>query len=502
MLTRYIRLYSNGSNVNGNSHYVEVQALDKDGNNVAYGKSLIEYSSDRGDKKEYVTDGDYSNTDNYFGMDTGLQYIVIDLESVIDIVAIKLWRYYGDARIYYGTIIQTSIDNVNYTDVFNYETDGTYSETSAGKTIYLSAEPVNYTSIDDIVSSVDNAIRLVNNTKYDDNTYAVDGVDWFDYAGTIASNIYASGNSWMGFGASSEHLKVNRRDAAMWNLWREEATYSTLLNKYNFLRIRWSGYETYNQTNSNYLITYDVILFETGDIMLYMVDIPTVNYNGAFTLGSLSYTKPTKDNRYVSFYKQADGSYIAKYEPINLASKRYLVRDDNTIYTVVDGVLAEITGELNSELFITSGIADIPDGTLLMTLNAPEVLCWTDATVAPTLTATVQGVPQSSHDITSDNIRVSHSSIYGITSIEAVASEGATFLLSFDGGLWMSYNASSNEWVNSDVGMTTAELIAIPENAWSSVINSATYMQLKAILDGVDTVTQIKFNFNNVSPII
>ena len=59
----------------------------------------------------------------------------------------------------------------------------------------------------------------------------------------------------------------------------------------------------------------------------------------------------------------------------------------------------------------------------------------------------------------------------------------------------MSYN--EGKWSASDVGMTTAELVAIPANAWSSMINSAKYMQLKAILDGVDTVTKVKFNFNN-----
>ena len=65
----------------------------------------------------------------------------------------------------------------------------------------------------------------------------------------------------------------------------------------------------------------------------------------------------------------------------------------------------------------------------------------------------------------------------------------------------MSYNTDSNSWVASDVGMTATELVAIPVDVWSSVVNSATYMQLKATIDGADTVTQVKFNFNNKSPI-
>ena len=176
---------------------------------------------------------------------------------------------------------------------------------------------------------------------------------------------------------------------------------------------------------------------------------------------------------------------------------KYLVRDSGKIYTVVDGALSEITGTLNAQLFINNGVDDIPDGALLMTLSAPEVLCWTNGDRLPTLTATVQGVPTGAHDITSDNINIGHSSIYGITSVEATASDGATFLLSFDGGAWMKYNDGT--WSASDAGMTAAELMSIPSTAWNSVINSAQYMQLKATLEGVETVTQVVFNYDNES---
>ena len=355
----------------------------------------------------------------------------------------------------------------------------------------------NYTSIEEIVAGVENAEQLRINTKQDDGTDTITGVDWFSYNGTVCSSIYASGNSWLGLGSSSEDLKVNRRDAAMWNLWREEGVYSTLLNNYKFLRIRWSGYTAYSSTSDSSLLTYDVILFDTGDIMLYLVDVPTSDYSGTFTLGSLSYTNPTADNRYVTFYLQNDGSYEAKYEPISLNAKRYLVRDGSTIYTVVDGALSEITGDLTSELFITSGADTIPDGSLLLTLNAPEVLCWTDAMDVPKLKATVQGVPVGEHSIVSDNIRVGHSTIYGINSTDVIASDNSTFFLSFDGGAWMVYDTDNSKWAVSDVGMTPSELVAVPVNAWSSVVNSAKYMQLKAVLDGVDTVTRVRFNFNN-----
>lgn len=351
----------------------------------------------------------------------------------------------------------------------------------------------NYNSVEEIVASVENATKIRDNAKNDSGTDTIAGIDWFTYSGTVCNNIYANGNSWIGLGKSQEDLKVNRRDSAMWNLWREEGTIGAV----RFLRIRWSGYTAYNSTSTSALFTYDVILFDTGDIQLYIVDVPTSNYSGTFTLGNLAYTAPTADNRWVAFRK-TDSGYEVAYEPLSFYACKYLVRNEGTLYTVTDGALSELAGELTAELFQASGIDVVPDGALLLSLSAPEVLCWTDAPVLCTLTATVQGMPEGAHTVTSDHIQVNHPSIYGISSVVATASDGVTFLLSFDGGEYMAYTDSA--WSASDTGMTSAELMAISATAWNSVINSAQYMQLKATLEGVDTVTQVVFNFNNDSP--
>ena len=63
------------------------------------------------------------------------------------------------------------------------------------------------------------------------------------------------------------------------------------------------------------------------------------------------------------------------------------------------------------------------------------------------------------------------------------------------GGEGMAY--TDGKWSASSVGMTASELELIPTNAWSSVMNSAKVMKLKAMIDGTDTVTEVKFNFNN-----
>ncbi len=358
---------------------------------------------------------------------------------------------------------------------------------------------VDYTSIDDIVAGVENATQLRTNSKQDDGTDTITGVDWFSYKGTVCSNIYVSGNSWIGLGAKSEHLKVNSRDAAMWNVWREDGNFVTLLRTTRFLRIRWSGYTRYNSTATSALLTYDVILFDTGDIMLYVADIPTSDYTGTFTLGSLSYTSPTTENRYVTFYLQTDGSYVVEYAPIDLAIKKYLVRDVNTLYTITDGSLVEVSGELNSNLFIDNGVDEIPSGTLLMTLSNPEVLCWADAEKLPTLTVTVNGIP-GPQIVMSKEIDLMHSSIKGINGVTVDCKGDVLFAVSFDKkATWMMHNGT--EWVAvSDElsGMTKAVFEAITTEQWQPKYEASSDMYVRCtILDETQSIATLNIDFIN-----
>ena len=63
---------------------------------------------------------------------------------------------------------------------------------------------LDYGTIEDILKSTDNMEILRNNSLQDDGTDVVTGVDWFQYNGVVASTIYVSGNSWIGFGANTE----------------------------------------------------------------------------------------------------------------------------------------------------------------------------------------------------------------------------------------------------------------------------------------------------------
>jgi hypothetical protein len=154
---RYVRIYSNGSNVNSNNHYVECEIYGDASsavNNQAAGKAMT--SSVNFVNLTRVADG--SKSTGSFSEDYpaggGLQWVQVDLGISYDISDIKLWHYFGDSRKYHDVVVQVSDDPTFKTGiktVYNNDVDGSaglgtataveYVETSAGLDI-----PVNSVS--------------------------------------------------------------------------------------------------------------------------------------------------------------------------------------------------------------------------------------------------------------------------------------------------------------------------------------------------------------------
>ena len=180
-------------------------------------------------------------------------------------------------------------------------------------------------------------------------------------------------------------------------------------------------------------------------------------------------------------------------------ANKYLVRDGSTIYTVADSALVEVTGELNAELFIASGVDTIPDGALLMTLSVPEVLCWTDAETLPTLTATVIGVPYP-QTIISDKIYLTDDSITGIQSVLATCEGDLIVAVSFDDKqTWKAWNGEQWATLSDDnTGMSKETLEAITFEQWNELYTGATGFYIRvSLLDTTQTVEKIVFDFSN-----
>ena len=236
--------------------------------------------------------------------------------------------------------------------------------------------------------------------------------------------------------------------------------------------------------------------------MLYAVDIPTVYYDGTFYLGDLTYTAPTTESRFVTFYLQSDGTYTIDYTSISLElpyTRKYLIRANNTIYTVVNDVLTAISGDLNVQLFIDNGVDEIPSGTLLMTLSNPEVLCWTDYEKLPTLTATVKGIPNPQVVVTKE-IDLMHSSIKGINGVTVDCKGNVLFAVSFDKkATWMMHNGTEFVEVSDKLaGMTKTEFEAITTDQWQPKYEASSEMYIRcAILDETQSITTVNIDFIN-----
>lgn len=119
---RYIRETMNGSNVNPDSHWVEIQAFNSNDKNVALGKSA---------NSPLLTDGNIETVPYYHGS----SFAQVDLGSVHTINYLKIWHYYGDARTYNDIATEVSADGVNWIRVFDSNIDGECVETSKGNTI-------------------------------------------------------------------------------------------------------------------------------------------------------------------------------------------------------------------------------------------------------------------------------------------------------------------------------------------------------------------------------
>jgi FlaG/FlaF family flagellin (archaellin) len=127
---RYIYNQINGSNVQDCNHWVEIQAFDKNGANLASGKAntsnanfISGYPSSR------ITDGDLdSNAYADAGCGHGLEYVRVDLGAEYDLSSIRLWHYYADGRTYYENQTRVAGNNLVYRTLHS----SNYPETANG----------------------------------------------------------------------------------------------------------------------------------------------------------------------------------------------------------------------------------------------------------------------------------------------------------------------------------------------------------------------------------
>lgn len=199
-----------------------------------------------------------------------------------------------------------------------------------------------YNFLEDMMGNRENMECLVNNSRHDDDVMQFVGVDWFKFNGSLISNIFVSGNSFIGLGANAEHLLVCRRDAAMYSFYREEGE---IYGTYKFLKLRWEGYAQYNNTSEDVRLYYEWFFFDSGDMLLNIIKAPNAaGYLGTNRVnGSTNkdFTVAVTQQQYITFYHKDDNGkqFDIEYKLIDLMppfDSKYLILDkDGKFYRLM-----------------------------------------------------------------------------------------------------------------------------------------------------------------------
>ena len=179
---------------------------------------------------------------------------------------------------------------------------------------------------------------------------------------------------------------------------------------------------------------------------------------------------------------------------------KYLVRDNETIYTITDNALVEITGELNADLFINNGIDTIPNGDLIKNLTRPEVLCWSNKTEVQTLKATVKGIPKLPQCIISERIELMGSGIKGINGVIVDCKGDVIFTISFDNeATWKFFDGTAWQVAETEInGMNKEQFEAITESQYQTEYEQASCLYIRAVLQNeAQSLTSVKIDFIN-----
>lgn len=129
---RYIRDYLAGSDFNGTNAWIEIEAFNAVGDNVALGKTAEMDTYFTENPMSVVTDGNKESS-AYVASYEPINWVTVDLGSVMSIASVRRYHPWGGNRVFSGTKTQTSVDGVNWTTIFDSAVSGTYAESSDGR---------------------------------------------------------------------------------------------------------------------------------------------------------------------------------------------------------------------------------------------------------------------------------------------------------------------------------------------------------------------------------
>lgn len=338
----------------------------------------------------------------------------------------------------------------------------------------------------------------------------------FSYNGVnCRTTINTSGNSMIGFTGSTEHLKINRRDAGADNIYYAKET----VNGKPIFRIRWEGHQSYSTWGTLNLV-WELILFNDNAMVLVIEMIPNTGTNSFEnpTLGTTTLT--LENNKSYAFIPQAaqGKSYTVQEGTYIQVDIKYLIVDGNDIKhwdTVSSSYVRVSELPLTSEKFQTYGDDTYHKERTGLISNLPVLKIWSPLAdmAAPKVTQTIKPKPI----VVNMKEDILFSEAYIIDIINAVITLDNTgsgiiaFIVSTDSGVtWKAWSGAS--WVLVDItnmqdvktkGMSVATLQGITEAQWTSLglsnkkMRFAWYMEVSSSVD-VLKLKQIRINYNTV----
>ena len=199
---RYLRVYAAGNSANGDNHLVELQAM-ANGANVAYGRSGTAITDGVIDTNGWVAFGGYYQ---------------VDFGAVYPVNSVRYWNYWADARYYNNLVVVLSKNgtfagddlcvlwNADSTNMFGFGagTDPIFTETSAGKTFWVSESPAGLTA-----SAKARFVRV-----YNGGSYANDADGYAYHAHMAEIQVFAGGAENIAYGKTGTVVTDgNRTDA-------------------------------------------------------------------------------------------------------------------------------------------------------------------------------------------------------------------------------------------------------------------------------------------------
>ena len=296
----------------------------------------------------------------------------------------------------------------------------------------------------------------------DDSTYTISNTMDFVFNGTAVSTVYVNSNNWFGFGSSTTHLQIMNRDGYAQYIRYQRGLLREVLD---FLKIRYDGYTVYNsKTTSNRLI-YELFLLSNNDMFLNLIQTPTSSNTGTSQIicGSKTTSLSLIDStgagkgKEVTFVANGDTAtaYTVEYrayQEANTETESFLLRMEDTYYTVIDGALVEAELEaLTPAIFLKYGFDELPSAELFVTMVNPHMYCWRSDSKRQQLVAnlTAEPFPQ----VITACADMNHESIIGITEMTAQFSGTVMVQYSLDDEVTFSEEIPLADFLNTDVAL-------------------------------------------------